>query len=133
MVPLEAYFDESSTHRGSRIMCVAGYVFLPKSARSFDKAWRQVLQKNNLPFINASCRVKLSFQSRRLFCRRYYYAMQVLEVPFSFVISKDAISQHRISHFVRDLIGSLNCQSTSAGSFDLTTLMWPLKAYYKSE
>jgi hypothetical protein len=39
-----AFFDESGTETGSRLMCVAGYVFTPESYRQFDLEWADKLR-----------------------------------------------------------------------------------------
>jgi hypothetical protein len=51
---VEAYFDESGTHDGSPIMCVAGYLFSPDQRRRFDQEWLEVLQEFNLPYFRMS-------------------------------------------------------------------------------
>lgn len=51
---MEAYFDESGTHNGSPIMCVAGYLFSPQQCRKFDQEWLEVLEEFNLPYFRMS-------------------------------------------------------------------------------
>lgn len=50
----EVYFDESGTHRGSSIMCVAGYIFEKDQAIEFDREWRAVLNTYHLSFFRMS-------------------------------------------------------------------------------
>ena len=54
MAVMEAYFDESGTHEGSPIVCVAGYLFENGNATALDVAWREMLQEKGLPFFRMS-------------------------------------------------------------------------------
>lgn len=45
---IRAYFDESGTHAGSPLTCVAGYLFQDRDARLLDKAWKKVLDEAGL-------------------------------------------------------------------------------------
>jgi len=47
---LEAYFDESGSHDGSEVLCVAGYVFEKINCLQLDADWAQVLRDYSLPF-----------------------------------------------------------------------------------
>jgi hypothetical protein len=49
---LEAYFDESGTHDGSPVMCIAGYLFQKDRCKELDLAWKEVLDFYNLPFFH---------------------------------------------------------------------------------
>jgi hypothetical protein len=49
---IEAYFDESGTHDGSRVLCVGGFVIDSDAAREFDAKWGEMLQKYNLPYFH---------------------------------------------------------------------------------
>jgi hypothetical protein len=49
---LEAYFDESGSHDGSPVLCVAGYLFEKEGAKTLDSKWRQVLERFSLPFFH---------------------------------------------------------------------------------
>ncbi len=40
---LEAYFDESGTHAGSPVMCVAGYLLSAEQALHLDREWAETL------------------------------------------------------------------------------------------
>ena len=51
---LGAYFDESGTHQGSPITCVAGYVFKRQDALRFSRSWGKVLRANGLPYFRMS-------------------------------------------------------------------------------
>jgi hypothetical protein len=46
---LECAFDESGTHDGSPIVCVAGYVMEKEQARELDREWSEVLNWSALP------------------------------------------------------------------------------------
>ncbi len=54
LVEAEAYFDESGTHSGSPIMCVAGYLFSPEQCRRFDQEWAEVLEEFSLRYFRMS-------------------------------------------------------------------------------
>jgi len=45
----EAYFDESGTHDGAHVLCVAGYLFESEACLRLDLAWKEMLEKYNLP------------------------------------------------------------------------------------
>jgi Protein of unknown function (DUF3800) len=49
---LECYFDESGSHAGSPVLCVAGYLFERESCKALDLAWAQVLAQYKLPFFH---------------------------------------------------------------------------------
>src|ERR1700686_2693669 len=51
---VEAYFDESGTHQGSPIMCVAGYLFSPEQCKRFSEEWSAVLKEYGLPYFRMS-------------------------------------------------------------------------------
>lgn len=51
---VEAYFDESGSHDGSPVLCVAGYVFEKESCSKLDAAWSEVLSKFALPYFRMS-------------------------------------------------------------------------------
>jgi hypothetical protein len=40
---MEAYFDESGTHAGSPVMCVAGYLLSEEQALHLDREWAETL------------------------------------------------------------------------------------------
>lgn len=53
IVPIvHAYFDESGTHAGSPVLCVAGYAFWKRDARLLSKEWEKVLNMYNLPYFH---------------------------------------------------------------------------------
>jgi len=54
MAFMECYFDESGSHAGSLVLCVAGYVFEQERCKAFDLAWKQVLDRYRLPFFRMS-------------------------------------------------------------------------------
>ena len=54
MASMEAYFDESGTHKGSPFVCVAGYLFEKGNAAALDAAWREMLEEKGLPFFRMS-------------------------------------------------------------------------------
>jgi hypothetical protein len=51
---VEAYFDESGTHRDSRLMCVAGYLIDGDQCRRFQTEWDSVLAKHGVPYFHMS-------------------------------------------------------------------------------
>ena len=54
VVDAESYFDESGSHRGSPLLCVAGYIIEKNAAIKLTAAWRTVLQEHNIPFFRMS-------------------------------------------------------------------------------
>jgi hypothetical protein len=51
---IEAYFDESGTHHGSPLMCVAGYVIEAEQRRHFQQEWDAILAKHGIPYFHMS-------------------------------------------------------------------------------
>lgn len=54
MALIEAYFDESGSHRGAHVICVAGYVFEKDGAIALTHEWRDVLHYYELPYFRMS-------------------------------------------------------------------------------
>jgi Protein of unknown function (DUF3800) len=54
MAFLECYFDESGSHDGSPVLCVAGYLFERDSCKTLDLEWKKVLDRYDLPFFRMS-------------------------------------------------------------------------------
>jgi hypothetical protein len=52
LVLVEAYFDESGSHCGSKSLCVAGYLIERKQSELMAQEWNEVLDKYNLPFFH---------------------------------------------------------------------------------
>lgn len=50
---LEAYLDESGTHKGAEILCVAGYVGNRKEWFAFEKGWQKQLNKSGIACFHA--------------------------------------------------------------------------------
>jgi Protein of unknown function (DUF3800) len=53
-VQAESYFDESGSHKGSPVLCVAGYIIEKSAAIKLTEAWRAVLDEHDLPFFRMS-------------------------------------------------------------------------------
>jgi hypothetical protein len=51
---LECYFDESGTHGGSPVTCVAGYLFDKDGCKALDLKWKEVLDRYRLPYFRMS-------------------------------------------------------------------------------
>jgi hypothetical protein len=51
-IQIETYFDESGSHDGSRVLCVAGYVFEKTQAIRFTRKWKKVLSRFGLPYFH---------------------------------------------------------------------------------
>ena len=51
---MEAYFDESGTHRDSPLMCVTGYIIDADQCRRFQTEWDEVLSKYGVPYFHMS-------------------------------------------------------------------------------
>ena len=54
VVMLQAYFDESGTHDGALVTCVAGYVFESEQCWCFDREWSGVLKHFGLSSFHMS-------------------------------------------------------------------------------
>jgi hypothetical protein len=50
VVLMLAYFDESTTHDGTKAMCVSGYVFSPEAYRQFDLEWADALARAGVEY-----------------------------------------------------------------------------------
>lgn len=50
MTLVEAYFDESGSHEGSKTLCVAGYLFEKGQVTRLSEEWAAVLDKYQLPY-----------------------------------------------------------------------------------
>jgi hypothetical protein len=53
-VEVETYFDESGSHDGAPVLCVAGYIIGKSDAIRMDAEWRGVLRARNLPYFRMS-------------------------------------------------------------------------------
>ncbi len=53
LMMVNAYFDESGTHAGSPVVCVAGYLYEAEQARRLDDEWRGVLSKFGVTHFHA--------------------------------------------------------------------------------
>ncbi len=51
---MEAYFDESGTHEGSPVMCVAGYLFETEQAKRLDLEWAEALSDFGITHFHAA-------------------------------------------------------------------------------
>ncbi|WP_271573093.1 DUF3800 domain-containing protein [Bradyrhizobium sp. CCBAU 11361] len=49
MKAIEVYLDESGTHAGSKVLCVAGYLFEREAAQALTAEWQQWLEFYGLP------------------------------------------------------------------------------------
>ena len=47
-IQVQAYFDESGTHEGSHVLCVAGYIFEKRQARKLSRDWLSALEEKRL-------------------------------------------------------------------------------------
>lgn len=54
LATIEAYFDESGSHDGSPVLCVAGYVMDSGRARLLDLDWQSVLRRFGLRYFRMS-------------------------------------------------------------------------------
>lgn len=50
---IEAYLDESGAHRGSKILCVAGYAGIRSEWDAFEKEWRNQLAQFGISYFHA--------------------------------------------------------------------------------
>jgi len=53
-IEVEAYFDESGSHDGAPVLCVAGYIFKKSEAIKLRREWRKVLRWKELPYFRMS-------------------------------------------------------------------------------
>jgi hypothetical protein len=84
------YIDESGTHEGSDVMCLAGFLYERDHAILLDREWREVLARENMPYM----RMSLFNNGRRPFDH--------LSDPRRIEIGKqliDIISRHRTLAF----------------------------------
>src|SRR5271166_6522584 len=51
---VEAYFDESGSHNGSPVLCVAGYIIEKGMCVILESEWGEMLAEFNLPFFRMS-------------------------------------------------------------------------------
>ena len=49
VLDFQCAFDESGTHAGSPVLCVAGYIMEKDQARELDREWNEVLNWDQLP------------------------------------------------------------------------------------
>jgi len=54
LVFLESYVDESGSHEGSPVLCLAGYAIDTKQVDYFNGEWKEVLAKYDLPYFRMS-------------------------------------------------------------------------------
>jgi hypothetical protein len=54
MTQVEAYFDESGSHRHAPVLCVAGYVMEKDAAIELSREWSGVLKARTLPYFRMS-------------------------------------------------------------------------------
>jgi hypothetical protein len=52
MIQAQAFFDESGSHDGSHIFCLAGYIFRKSQAIKLGHEWRRVLRWKKLPYFH---------------------------------------------------------------------------------
>lgn len=50
---MQAYFDESGTHHGSPVVCVAGYLFSEQQALHIDREWAEALRDFGISHFHA--------------------------------------------------------------------------------
>jgi hypothetical protein len=49
---LECYFDESGSHDGSPVLCVAGFLYEKERCKDLDLAWKDALDRFRLPYFH---------------------------------------------------------------------------------
>ena len=52
MQTIHAYFDESGSHKGSPVLCVAGYAFEKRNAKRLSSEWTSILRHFELPYFH---------------------------------------------------------------------------------
>ncbi|HEV2627102.1 MAG TPA: DUF3800 domain-containing protein [Pseudolabrys sp.] len=53
-VQAESYFDESGSHDGAPVLCIAGYIFEKDKAARLTEQWRAVLAEHKIPYFRMS-------------------------------------------------------------------------------
>src|SRR5437660_1097462 len=53
-IQCQAFFDESGSHSGAPILCLAGYIFRKSEAIKLGHEWRKVLRRKGLPYFRMS-------------------------------------------------------------------------------
>ena len=53
VIVLNGYFDDSGSHEGAELTCMAGYVFEPDKAIDFEKAWLPILQSAHVEYFRS--------------------------------------------------------------------------------
>jgi Protein of unknown function (DUF3800) len=108
---VEAYFDESGTHDGSPLMCVAGYLFTSEQCRRFDQEWSEVLREFDLPYFRMSecAHATGVFRGRSDICdtvARKMIGIIKRRIEYGVVSSvSEADFQEVCSPFVKDMAG----------------------------
>jgi hypothetical protein len=51
-IQVQAYFDESGSHAGSPVLCIAGYILRKNKAIKFGHEWRKILRWKGLPYFH---------------------------------------------------------------------------------
>jgi hypothetical protein len=51
-IQAQAFFDESGSHTGSPILCLAGYIFRKSEALKLGHEWRKILRWKKLPYFH---------------------------------------------------------------------------------
>jgi hypothetical protein len=54
MIQIGAYFDESGSHSGSLVLCIAGYLIEAHRAARLTRSWRAALAAKRLPYFRMS-------------------------------------------------------------------------------
>ena len=49
---IESYFDESGTHDGSPVLCLAGYILSKRMARLLRREWGKMLGRHKIPYFH---------------------------------------------------------------------------------
>lgn len=49
---IHAFFDESGSHAGASVLCVAGYAFEKRASRMLARGWNGILKQYKLPFFH---------------------------------------------------------------------------------
>lgn len=119
---LEAYFDESGTHEGSPVMCVAGYLFKTEQVIHLDREWLEALDQFGLTcFHAADCAhgvrefEKLNAQQRKeLTIKLIGIIKRRMEVGIAVSISETDFGKHPANQFERGgpyILGALQVLS----------------------
>jgi hypothetical protein len=139
---IEAYFDESGTHHGSPLMCVAGYLIESDQCRRFQVEWEAVLSRYDVPYFHMSeCAhgvgifEKISKKDRSEICRALIEIIKLrAELGIAVSVSESEYRSMAPMHFKLDAYSfCLNyCMQGVAAWASKYKVMEPVSYFFES-